>query len=378
MNLTLPHGKTTALVGPSGCGISTVVGLLKRWYQPTSGNILLDGCGISELNTKWLRNNVRLVPQEPTLFRGTIFENIAKGFVAEQLNTPLEKQRQLVREAYISANAHEFIEKLPNGYNTDLGERANNLSGGQRQRLSIAKSIVSDPKVLLCNEATSALDPRAEKVIQDALDRVTKGNTTLIMAHKISTIIAADNIIVITNGKVHEQGTHRQLVERDDLYAAMVRAQDLDVAPQNNDTEHQEHKEDTIDAAELETTQPEVSSNVTQTKDSSLTVQHLGYSLFKCIYLMLKEHNDLYHLYAVLMVAQLIVGGTYPTQSILLSRLIRAREPAQSTPGKVRVTTPEAIKAFSDHVGRAARSLPAVAHIKAQIEDIAKQLLNIL
>ena len=192
LNLTLPHGKTTALVGPSGCGKSTVVGLLERWYQPTSGNILLDGCSISELNTKWLRNNVRLVQQEPILFRGTVFENIAKGFVTEQLNMPIEKQRQLVREACITANAHEFIEKLPNGYSTELGERANNLSGGQRQRLSIARSIVSNPKVLLCDEATSALDPRAENVVQGALDRVTKDKTTLIIAHKIKTIMAAD------------------------------------------------------------------------------------------------------------------------------------------------------------------------------------------
>ena len=141
------------------------------------------------------------------------------------------------------------------------------LSGGQRQRLSIARSIVSNPKVLLCDEATSALDPRAENVVQGALDRVTKDKTTLIIAHNIKTIMAADNIIVIANGKVHEQGTHRQLVERDDLYAAMVRAQDLDAAPQNNETERQEHIECTIDATALGAAQLEVNSDVAQTED---------------------------------------------------------------------------------------------------------------
>ncbi|KAM3518791.1 hypothetical protein MY4038_009992 [Beauveria bassiana] len=200
LNLTLPRGKTTALVGPSGCGKSTVVGLLERWYLPTSGHIFLDGCDISELNTKWLRSNVRLIQQEPTLFQGTVFENIARGFVREQLDMPIDKQRQLVREACVTAKAHDFIEKLPNSYDTELGERANNLSGGQRKRLSIARSIISNPKVLLCDEATSALDPQAEKVVQDALDCVSKDKTTLLIAHKIKTIMAADNIIVIANG----------------------------------------------------------------------------------------------------------------------------------------------------------------------------------
>lgn len=327
LNLTLPQGKTTALVGPSGCGKSTVVGLLEQWYQPTSGSIFLDGCHISELNTKWLRSNVRLVQQEPTLFQGTVFENIAKGFIAEQLDLPSEKQRQLVREACITADAHGFIEQLPKGYDTALGERANNLSGGQRQRLCIARSILSNPKILLCDEATSALDPRAEKVVQDALDHVTKGKTTLVIAHKIKTIMAADNIIVIANGKVHEQGTHGQLVERDDLYAAMVRAQDLNTAPQNVDGSHEGHqKQSSVDTTTSDNHhhQTELVSSVTEFKKKPQTLQSVGYSLFTCIFLMLKEHSDLYYLYGILMVAQLIVGATYPTQSILLSRLIRA------------------------------------------------------
>ena len=157
LDLSIPAGKRTALVGASGCGKSTLVGLLERWYQPSSGEILLDGTDISEYNTKWLRSTIRLVQQEPVLFRGTIFENVANGFVGGQLELDSGKQMELVEEACKASNAHDFIEELPDGYQTQVGERASMLSGGQRQRVAIARSIVSDPKVLLLDEATSAL-----------------------------------------------------------------------------------------------------------------------------------------------------------------------------------------------------------------------------
>lgn len=157
LNLSIPAGKRTALVGASGSGKSTLVGLLERWYVPNSGEILLDGVDISAYNTKWLRSNVRLVQQEPVLFRGTIFENVAKGFVGDQLELPVEKQRALVEEACRSSNAHDFVMELPEGYDTQVGEMASMLSGGQRQRVAIARSIISNPKVLLLDEATSAL-----------------------------------------------------------------------------------------------------------------------------------------------------------------------------------------------------------------------------
>lgn len=130
LNLRIPAGKTTALVGPSGCGKSTIVGLLERWYQPTSGQILLDGHDIAEYNTNWLRSNLRLVQQEPTLYQGTVVENVAKGLVGEQKNLPEEKQLELIQKACMAADAHDFIEQLPEGYNTHLGERARMLSGG--------------------------------------------------------------------------------------------------------------------------------------------------------------------------------------------------------------------------------------------------------
>lgn len=222
LSLSIPAGKTTALVGPSGCGKSTLVGLLERWYKPTSGQILLDGRDISEYNTKWLRSNIRLIQQEPTLFQGTIFENIVKGLIGDQKDLPAEKQMELVQEACKNSNAHDFIEALPQGYHTQVGERASMLSGGQRQRIAIARSIISNPRILLFDEATSALDPRAEKVVQSALNRVSINKTTLIIAHKLATVMAADNIVVMKDGQIYEQGTHHELIESDGLYAAIV------------------------------------------------------------------------------------------------------------------------------------------------------------
>ena len=327
LDLSIPAGKTTALVGPSGCGKSTLVGLLERWYQPTSGQILVDGHDIAEYNTKWLRSNFRLVQQEPILFQGTIFQNVAKGFVGEQQNLSEEAQMELVQEACIASNAHDFIERLPEGYNTKVGERASMLSGGQRQRVAIARGIISDPKVLLLDEATSALDPRAERVVQDALHRVSANKTTLIIAHKLATVMAADNIAVMTSGKVIEQGTHSELLEHDGLYVAMVRAQDL--GAEAGEPDFREGSEEGDDVKELldrplvlQRTQSEALPKHSEREVEHLSAGTVGYSLGKCIWIMLKEHPDLYLWYLVTVFGCLIGGGTYPAQAIIFSRLI--------------------------------------------------------
>ncbi len=327
LDLSIPAGKTTALVGASGCGKSTLVGLLERWYQPASGQILVDGHDIAEYNTKWSRSNFRLVQQEPILFQGTIFQNVAKGFVGEQQNLSEEAQMELVQEACMTSNAHDFIERLPEGYNTQVGERASMLSGGQRQRVAIARSIISDPKVLLLDEATSALDPRAERVVQDALHRVSANKTTLVIAHKLATVMAADKIAVMTSGKVIEQGTHSELLEHDGLYAAMVRAQDLGAeAGEPEFREGSEEGDDVKEALDRPLTLQRTQSEALP-KDSEREVEHLsagtvGYSLGKCIWIMLKEHPDLYLWYLVIVFGGLIGGGTYPAQAIIFSRLI--------------------------------------------------------
>ena len=327
LDLSIPAGKTTALVGPSGCGKSTLVGLLERWYQPASGQILVDGHDIADYNTKWLRSNLRLVQQEPILFQGTIFQNVAKGFVGEQQNLSEEAQMKLVQEACMASNAHDFIEKLVEGYNTQVGERASMLSGGQRQRVAIARSIISDPKILLLDEATSALDPRAERIVQDALHRVSANKTTLVIAHKLATVMAADNIAVMSSGKVIEQGTHSELLKHDGLYAAMVRAQDLGAEAGNPEVfEESEEGDDDKEALDRPLTLQRTQSKVLA-KDSEREVEHLsagtiGYSLIKCIWIMLKEHPDLYPWYLVIAFGGVIGGGTYPAQAIVFSRLI--------------------------------------------------------
>lgn len=327
LNLTVPAGKTTALVGPSGCGKSTVVGLLERWYQPTSGQILLDGHDTADYNAKWLRSRIRLVQQEPTLFQGTVFQNVAKGFVGEQVELSEEQQMVLVREACISSNAHEFIEGLPQGYHTQVGERASMLSGGQRQRVAIARSIISDPQILLLDEATSALDPRAERIVQDALNKVSANKTTLVIAHKLATVMAADSIAVMTNGKVVEQGSHHELIAHDGLYAAMVRAQDLggnsgEPQPQEESEKSECHDEALRRGAALEHTQSESMPKAAQLEVDHLAAGTADYSLIKCVVVLLAEHPDLYVWYMSTALGCLIGGGTYPAQAIIFSHLI--------------------------------------------------------
>lgn len=214
--LTIPSGKTVALVGESGSGKSTVISLIERFYDPESGHIFLDGVEIQKLKLSWLRQQMGLVSQEPVLFNETIRTNIAYG-----------KQGEAAEEEIIAAakaaNAHNFISALPHGYDTNVGERGVQLSGGQKQRIAIARAIVKDPKILLLDEATSALDAESERVVQDALDRVMVNRTTIVVAHRLTTIRGADVIAVVKNGVIAEKGTHDVLMKiTDGAYASLV------------------------------------------------------------------------------------------------------------------------------------------------------------
>lgn len=227
-SLRFPAGKTTALVGASGSGKSTIVGLLERWYNPASGSIKLDGTPIGKLNLKWLRQQVRLVQQEPVLFRGSVYDNIVSGLSGTSLeHETRESKLALVQEAAGIAFAHDFITNLPDGYDTVIGERGGLLSGGQKQRVAIARCIISQPRILILDEATSALDPHAEQVVQQALDNVSQGRTTITIAHKLATIQNADNIVVMQQGRIIEQGTYDSLLALDGAFARLVKAQDL-------------------------------------------------------------------------------------------------------------------------------------------------------
>ncbi|KAF9621373.1 hypothetical protein IFM89_020032 [Coptis chinensis] len=214
--LSIPSGKTVALVGESGSGKSTVISLLERFYDPDSGRITLDGVEIQKLKLNWLRQQMGLVSQEPILFNETIRTNISYG-----------KQGGASEEEIIAAtkaaNAHNFISGLPQGYNTSVGERGVQLSGGQKQRIAIARAILKDPKILLLDEATSALDAESERVVQDALDRVMVNRTTIVVAHRLSTIKGADVIAVVKNGVIAERGRHETLLKiTNGVYASLV------------------------------------------------------------------------------------------------------------------------------------------------------------
>ncbi|KAB8067980.1 P-loop containing nucleoside triphosphate hydrolase protein [Aspergillus leporis] len=230
-SLHIPTSKVTALVGASGSGKSTIVGLLERWYKPLAGSIRLDGKEIEHLNLKWLRTNVRLVQQEPVLFNGSVFDNISNGLIGTPWETAsFDVQQKRVEDAAKLAFAHDFIMNLPSGYNSPIGERGGLLSGGQKQRVAIARSIISEPKILLLDEATSALDPHAEGIVQQALDRASRNRTTIVIAHKLATIRNADNIVVMSKGRIIEQGQHDELVVKGGAYANLVKAQDLSTA----------------------------------------------------------------------------------------------------------------------------------------------------
>lgn len=220
IDLIIPKGKTIALVGPSGVGKSTIADLVPRFYDVTSGEVLIDGKDVRMLTMESLRSHMSFVTQEIILFNDTIFNNIALG-------KPDAKMEDVIRAAQI-ANAHEFIVETENGYETNIGDRGIRLSGGQRQRLSIARAVFKNPSILILDEATSALDTESEKLVQDALNNLMKGRTTLVIAHRLSTIKEADEIIVLQDGQIVERGNHNELIQLDDsIYRRLTSLQKI-------------------------------------------------------------------------------------------------------------------------------------------------------
>lgn len=217
VSICIPRGKTTAIVGPSGAGKSTIIGLICRFYDPSSGEIYIDSCPLKELNLADWRNQIAIVSQDIYMFSTGVLENIAYG--------RLEATKKEIIAAAKLANAHEFISQLPQGYQTKVGDRGVRLSGGQRQRIALARAIVRNPEILILDEATNALDSIAENLIQEALNTLSQDRTVIVIAHRLSTIEKADQIIVLGEGRVIEQGNFQQLLEFKGLFAQLYHLQ---------------------------------------------------------------------------------------------------------------------------------------------------------
>jgi ATP-binding cassette subfamily B (MDR/TAP) protein 1 len=346
VSLVIPAGKRTALVGASGSGKSTIVGLVERFYDPVGGNVFLDGHDVSTLNLRWLRQQISLVQQEPTLFGTTIFENIRHGLIGTKWeHEKEEKQKELILEAAKMANAHDFISELPEGYETNVGERGFLLSGGQKQRIAIARAVVSDPKILLLDEATSALDTKSEGVVQAALEVAAAGRTTISIAHRLSTIKDADNIVVMSLGRIVEQGTHDELLSKQGAYYNLVEAQKI-ADTEKLTAEQQEaidaegdklirqksnrsgagYIEDPDDkniANKLNRTQSEKSQSslVLQGRNTGGGEQA---SLWTLIKLIISFNKTEYKLMIAGLLCAIIAGGGNPTQAVFFAKEILA------------------------------------------------------
>ncbi|KAI9924401.1 hypothetical protein ASPWEDRAFT_34891 [Aspergillus wentii DTO 134E9] len=349
VSLTMPAGKTTALVGPSGSGKSTVVGLVERFYLPVGGTVSLDGHDIQTLNLRWLRQQISLVSQEPILFGTTIYANIRYGLIGTKYeNESEEKIRELVENAARMANAHDFVTALPEGYETNVGQRGFLLSGGQKQRIAIARAIVSDPKILLLDEATSALDTKSEGVVQAALDRAAEGRTTIVIAHRLSTIKSAHNIVVMVNGQIEEQGTHDELVSRKGAYLNLVEAQRINEAKDaealeiDSDMDEDDYAKEEV--ARIKTAgSGSVSLNADGEKDEKLVARTTTKKSISSVVLSKRspETEEKYSLWALIkfiasfnrperfimligFVFSFLAGGGQPTQAVLYAKAISA------------------------------------------------------
>ncbi|TGO28765.1 hypothetical protein BPAE_0023g00300 [Botrytis paeoniae] len=345
VSLIIPAGKMTALVGASGSGKSTIVGLVERFYDPVGGQVLIDGHDVSTLNLRWLRQQISLVSQEPTLFGTSIFENIRHGLIGTKFeHENEERQRELVIEASKMANAHDFVSALPEGYETNVGERASLLSGGQKQRIAIARAMVSDPKILLLDEATSALDTKSEGVVQAALEVAAEGRTTITIAHRLSTIKDADNIVVMTEGRIVEQGTHNDLLARQGAYYRLIEAQKIAETKEMSAEEEAEidAKDDQLvrkmsnKVGGIEYTEDPDDKNIlnklmrtlTEKSQSSLALQgkispsEQHDSLWTLIKLIASFNKTEWKLMLVGLLFSIICGGGNPTQAVFFAKNI--------------------------------------------------------
>jgi len=336
VNLLFPAGKITALVGVSGSGKSTIVGLVERFYTPVGGQVFLDGHDIQKLNLKWLRGQMSLVSQEPVLFNCSIRSNIEHGLIGTEFEEAgNEKKAELVVQAAKIASAHDFISRLPRGYETAAGDHGVLLSGGQKQRIAIARAVISNPKILLLDEATSALDSKSEAIVQAALDVAAQGRTTIVIAHRLSTIKGADKIVVLSRGRVAEQGTHEELLLRKGTYYDLIEAQNL-IADEEMTKPRETDGENTSPHAQ-EVTNDELDGNLTQNgitqqppksiSTLSMTLKNnqredLHDSVWTIIKIILAFNKQETSIMIFGLLCSIIAGGAMPVQGILYAKCI--------------------------------------------------------
>ncbi|RHZ65785.1 hypothetical protein Glove_311g54 [Diversispora epigaea] len=345
VTLDIEPGATVALVGSSGSGKSTIVSLILRFYDPVAGEIQLDGHDIKSLNLKWLRRQMSLVGQEPVLFNTTIAENVAHGLIgSEYENLSEDKKRGLIENACLMANAHDFIMKLPEKYETVVGERGFLISGGQKQRIAIARAIIKDPKILLLDEATSALDTQSEGIVQDALDKASKNRTTIVIAHRLSTIRNATKIIVMNQGTIMEIGNHEELMEKKSAYYKLVEAQQIQSAKEaekNPDLLNSSmipledtiiiNKQDIIPEEDQKlgrvVTNVSASSAILSKRKADLEagMKHdYEYTTWELIKKVTKLNRPEIPMILLGLIAAIICGSVYPTFAIIFSHIIES------------------------------------------------------
>lgn len=336
LNITFPASRTTAVVGPSGSGKSSIAKLLMRFYEPVKGNIFLDDCDIQDLNLRWLRRQIRTVIQEPFLFDTTILANIEYGFVdTDSQSLPAWLKRQKVEEVAKIACAHEFISCLPQGYDTMVGSKGSKLSGGQRQRIAIARALVADPRILILDEATSAMDTKTEAAVANGLSSTAGDRTTIIVAHRLSTVQNADNILVLKEGTVLEQGKHAQLVERRGPYFDLVQAQR---ASQMED-EAKNTYQDNMDVKVEESTKNEADKVFDDASVGSQDVideEKTTSSLYSRAKFVMSLNVKEYHLIFLGLFCSVIAGMEEPASAILFGKAVVAVSTPHSLTGHIR------------------------------------------
>ena len=381
LDLKLSAGKVTAIVGPSGSGKSTIVGLVQRWYElagttavekidkPSSspvaeeqrvqkpkkfwqknkadekspeskekvdkpkkeeevdlgpntctGTVRIGRTDLREVDLKWWRSQIGLVQQEPFLFNDTLFNNVAFGLCGTTMEDLSKGEKmKMVEEACREAYAEEFISKLPQGYDTLVGESGIKLSGGQRQRIAIARSIIKQPAILILDEATSAIDVRTERIVQQALDRVSRNRTTVVIAHRLSTIKRADKIVVLRKGKLVEEGTHEELVHLEaGVYRGLVYAQELAMEPEGANDISEEAQLERVNTTDAKRANAQETESIKSAEDPEYKERGLVLSFGRLLY----EQRSQWFLYSISTIGILMAGAIYPLQAFIFAKVI--------------------------------------------------------